>query len=177
MTFAACSAVSLICRFLIPFCRSIWPDGMSCSNTNLLSRSGLRPVPIRGGGGDWMMDMGKSGNGAVWIGITFALPCLTAVSTFVAFWFGFDFDPDDKSGSHYRAEIAKRQWVMAASVAIPAMADMASVRSILNLPREVFWITASSVFLLIALAAAVFCWIIGIESIESAKDFAERFGG
>ncbi|WP_404497679.1 hypothetical protein [Arthrobacter sp. GAS37] len=95
----------------------------------------------------------------------------------VAFWFGFDFDPDDRPGSYYRAEIPKRQWVMAVSVAIPAMAAVASVRSIRTLPREVFWITAASVFLLIALAAVVFCWMIGIESIESAKYFAERFGG
>lgn len=62
------------------------------------------------------------------------------------------------------------------SVAIPAMAALASVRSILSLPREIFWITAASVFLLIALAAVVFCWMIGIESIESAKKFAELFG-
>lgn len=124
-----------------------------------------------------MVDMGKSGSGAVWIGFTFALLCLTAVCTFFAFWFGFDFDPDDRPGSYYRAEIPKRQWVMAVSVAIPAMAAVASMRSILTLPRKVFWITVSWVFLLIALAAAVFCWIIGIESIESAKKFAELLGG
>ncbi|UKA59774.1 hypothetical protein [Arthrobacter sp. FW306-2-2C-D06B] len=121
--------------------------------------------------------MGKSGNGAIWIGIAFALLCLAAVSTFFAFWFGFDFDPDDRPGSYYRAEIPKRQWVMAVSVALPAMAAVASVHSILTLPREVFWITAASVFLLIALADVVFCWMLGIESIESAKYFAERFGG
>ncbi|MGO4860160.1 hypothetical protein [Arthrobacter sp. 2MCAF14] len=98
------------------------------------------------------------------------------MSTFLAIWFGFDFDPDDRPGSHYSTEIPKRQWVMAASVTIPAMAAVASVRSILTLPREVFWITAAAVFLLIALAPVVFCWMIGIESIESAKYFAERFG-
>ncbi|MCZ9884532.1 hypothetical protein [Arthrobacter sp. B2a2-09] len=90
---------------------------------------------------------------------------------------GFDFDPDDRPGSYHRAEIPKRQWVVAVSVAIPAMAAVASVRSILTLPQEVFWITASSVFLMASLAAIVFCWMIGIESIESAKYFAERFGG
>jgi hypothetical protein len=120
--------------------------------------------------------MGKSGIGAFWIGIAFTLLCLTAVSTFLAFRFGFDFDPDDRSGSYYRAEIPKRQWVMAVSAAIPAMAAVASVRSVLTLPREVFLITAASVFLLRPLAAVVFCWMIGIESIESANYFAELFG-
>lgn len=78
---------------------------------------------------------GKSGIGAVWIGVAFALLRLTAVSTLFAFSFGFDFDPNDRPGSYYRAEIPNRQWVMAVSVAIPAMAAAASVRFILTLPR------------------------------------------
>ena len=93
----------------------------------------------------------------------------------MAFAFGFDFDPGDYPGSYYEAEIPKRQWMMVVSLLVPALSAAASVLSLLARPRKASRISASVGVLLLALPALWFCWVMGIDSIQSAIYFAELF--
>jgi hypothetical protein len=111
------------------------------------------------------------------LGIGVGFLCLSLFSTLVAFGSGFDFDPDDYPGSYYLDEIPRRQWVMAVTVAIPSVCAVAAGMSILARPRTPGRILAASVVLLLAAVAVWACWVLGVEAVDSARYFSERFPG
>jgi hypothetical protein len=98
--------------------------------------------------------------------------CLTLVSTFLALASGFVHDPDDHSAAYYRDRLPERQWVMALSMLLPAMAVAVAGASIFSRPRSRTRIANSSIVLLLAVAAIWFCWAVGVEDIEKFERFA-----
>lgn len=121
--------------------------------------------------------MGKRWAGGTWLGIGFGFLCLSFFSTFVAFGSGFDFDPNDYPGSYYREDIPRRQWIMAVSLAIPAVSALAAGMSICTRPRTPLRILAGSAVLLLAAAAIWVCWVLGVDAVNSARHFSEEFPG
>jgi hypothetical protein len=116
-------------------------------------------------------------SGRTWLGIGVGFLCLSFFSTVVAFGSGFDFDPDDYPGSYYLDEISRRQWVMAVTVAIPSVSVLTAGMSILARPRTPGRTLAASVVLLLAAVAFWACWVLGVEAVDSARYFSEKFPG
>lgn len=110
-------------------------------------------------------------------GLGFGFLCLALVSTFMAFSSGFDFDPNDYPGSYDLEDIPRRQWIIAVSLAIPAVSALAAVVSIFVRPRNPLRIIAASVVLLLAAVAIWFCWVLGVDAVERARYFSELFPG
>jgi hypothetical protein len=116
-------------------------------------------------------------SGRTWLGIGVGFLCLSIFSTVVAFGSGFDFDPDDYPGSYYLHEIPRRQWIMAVSVVIPLVSALAAGMSILARPRTPGRILTASAVVILAAVAVWACWVLGVEAVDSARYFSEKFPG
>ena len=115
--------------------------------------------------------------GGGWLGIAFGLLILTAFTTSWAWWAGFDLWPDQHSAAYYRDRIPYRRTVMAVSVAVAAVAALVAGYSVFARPRNVLRGITGSVVVLICLAAAVLCWILGTEAVRRAIYWAEHTTG
>lgn len=115
--------------------------------------------------------------GGGWLGTGFGLLILTAFTTYWALWAGFDLWPDQHSAAYYKDQIPFRRTVMAVSVAVPALAALVSGYSVFARPRNVLRGITGSVVVVICLAAAVLCWVLGTEAVSRAVYWADHAKG
>lgn len=117
--------------------------------------------------------MRKRVSGVTWLVISLGFMVLTVFSTFMIGAAGFDFDANDFPSSYYREQIPYRQRVMAVSLAVPAVAALAAVAAIVTRPRRLLQSLTAAAVLLLALAALVLCWVLGVDAVESARYFSQ----
>ncbi|WP_286180157.1 hypothetical protein [Arthrobacter sp. ISL-95] len=115
--------------------------------------------------------------GGGWLGIGFGLMVLTVFTTAWALWAGFDLAAGQHSAAYYRKQIPLRQTVLAVSVIVPELAALVAGYSVFARPRNIPRGVAGSVVVVICLAAAVLCWILGTEAIRRATYWAEHSTG
>ncbi|MCQ1953764.1 hypothetical protein [Arthrobacter sp. zg-Y238] len=96
---------------------------------------------------------------------------LTGFSTFAAFAYEFEMDPDH-SACYYRRQIPRRQWVLAASLVLPAVAAAAGTVALILRPRQRERIAPSLTVVAAAGLAIWINWAIGIDAIEHSQRLA-----
>lgn len=94
-----------------------------------------------------------------------------------AWWAGFDLAVGQHSPAYYKEQIPLRQTVMAVSVSVPALAGLVAGFSVFARPRNALRSIAGVLVVVICLAAAVLCWLLGTEAVRRATHWAEHTTG
>ncbi|MFE8884393.1 hypothetical protein ACFYLX_00960 [Pseudarthrobacter enclensis] len=121
--------------------------------------------------------MGKRLDGASLLVIGGTLLFLSVMSTFFVFVSGFDWDPDDYPAAYWQAEIPRRQWTLAAGLAVPGLCALAAGLSMFALPRRPVRIIAGGMVAVLALGLFAVSWVFGFEAVDSARYWAVRQAG